>query len=86
MAMKSLWSKWSDYTSSSNNVSKPMVHLSADHEHTWDAHSYDEVLLTMGCRSDVIFIRDSYFSKLIAKWKLNLSVKENLFNSNIPLN
>jgi len=43
-----------------------MVHLSVDHERTWDAHSYDEVLLTMGCRSDVISIRDSYFSKLIA--------------------
>jgi hypothetical protein len=45
-----------------------MVHLSVDHERTWDAHSYDEVLLTMSCRSDVISIRDSYFSKLIA-WK-----------------
>lgn len=67
MAMKSLWSKRSDYTSSSNNVSNPVVHLSADHEQTCDAHSYDEDSLTMSCRSDVLSIRDSYFSKLIAK-------------------
>lgn len=39
--MKSLRSKQSNYTSSSNNVSKPIVHLSVDNKQACDVHSND---------------------------------------------
>ena len=36
--MKSLRSKWTDYTSLSISVLKPIVHLNVDHEEALDAH------------------------------------------------
>jgi len=67
MLIVSIGSKQSATVSSNNIVLNPLVHLDVDHEDTRDIPSNDDDLSIMGCRSMVLYVRDSYSSKLIEK-------------------
>jgi hypothetical protein len=67
MLTESIGSKQSATASSNSIVYNLLVHLDIDHEDTRDMPSNDDDLSIMGRRSMVLYVRDSYSSKLIEK-------------------
>jgi hypothetical protein len=67
MLIESIGSKQSATASSNSIVHNLLVHLDFDHEDTRDIPSNDDDLSIMGRRSMVLYVRDSYSSKLIEK-------------------